>query len=144
MRVIDWDLFLGCAGAHFGRVEVRAHVGAAVAAFAADQFRLEIRQPQIIRPFVGFGRGDPDHIPAARVEAGSPSWPAVDRPNKPMGNETSRPALAPMDDRKWIAIMVAAMLLLVGIAALLVQQPELVSRPLRNRIERDWTGKRMR
>lgn len=32
-----------------------------------------------------------------------------------------------MDDRKWIAIMVAAMLLLVGIAALLVKQPELVT-----------------
>jgi hypothetical protein len=32
-----------------------------------------------------------------------------------------------MDDRKWIAIMVAAMLLLVGIAALLVMQPELVT-----------------
>jgi hypothetical protein len=31
-----------------------------------------------------------------------------------------------MDDRKWIAIMVASMLLLVGVAALLVQQPELV------------------
>jgi hypothetical protein len=46
---------------------------------------------------------------------------------KPMGNEASRPALAPMDDRKWIAIMVAAMLLLVGIAALLVKQPELVT-----------------
>ena len=44
-----------------------------------------------------------------------------------MGNETSRPALAPMDDRKWIAIMVGAMLLLVGIAALLVKQPELVT-----------------
>ena len=44
---------------------------------------------------------------------------------KPMGNETSRPALAPIDDRK--CIMVAAMLLLVGIAALLVKQPELVT-----------------
>ena len=44
-----------------------------------------------------------------------------------MGNETSRPALAPMDDRKWIAIMVATMLLLVGIAALLVKPPELVT-----------------
>jgi hypothetical protein len=32
-----------------------------------------------------------------------------------------------MDDRKWIAIMVAAMLLLVGIAASLVKQPELVT-----------------
>lgn len=31
-----------------------------------------------------------------------------------------------MDDRKWIAIMVAAMLLLVGVAALLVRQPELI------------------
>ncbi|MCK1329823.1 MULTISPECIES: hypothetical protein [unclassified Bradyrhizobium] len=31
-----------------------------------------------------------------------------------------------MDDRKWIAIMVASMLLLVGVATLLVQQPELV------------------
>ena len=50
---------------------------------------------------------------------------------KLMGNETSRPALAPMDDRKWIAIMLAAMLLLVGIAALLVKQPELVTNPTR-------------
>lgn len=31
-----------------------------------------------------------------------------------------------MDDRKWIAIMVAGMLLLVGIAALLVRQPDLI------------------
>ena len=31
------------------------------------------------------------------------------------GNETSRPVLAPMDDRKWIAIMVASMLVLVGV-----------------------------
>ncbi|WP_158091561.1 hypothetical protein [Bradyrhizobium canariense] len=31
-----------------------------------------------------------------------------------------------MDDRKWIAIMIASMLLLVGVAALLVQQPELI------------------
>jgi hypothetical protein len=29
----------------------------------------------------------------------------------------------PMDDRKWIAIMVASMLLLVAVAALLVQRP---------------------
>ncbi|MGY3358000.1 hypothetical protein ACVWZK_004663 [Bradyrhizobium sp. GM0.4] len=28
-----------------------------------------------------------------------------------------------MDDRKWIAIMVASMLLLVAVAALLVQRP---------------------
>ncbi|MCK1366453.1 hypothetical protein [Bradyrhizobium sp. 62] len=32
-----------------------------------------------------------------------------------------------MDDRKWIAIIIASMLLLVGVAALLVQQPELVA-----------------
>lgn len=31
-----------------------------------------------------------------------------------------------MDDRIWIAIMVAGMLLLVGVAALLVRQPELI------------------
>jgi hypothetical protein len=31
-----------------------------------------------------------------------------------------------MDDRKWIAIMIASMLLLVGVAGLLVHQPELV------------------
>jgi len=30
------------------------------------------------------------------------------------------------DDRKWIAIMVSSMLLLVGAAALLVSQPELL------------------
>jgi hypothetical protein len=37
-----------------------------------------------------------------------------------MRHETSRPALAPMDDRKWIAIMIAAMLLLlVAVAAIL-------------------------
>lgn len=32
-----------------------------------------------------------------------------------------------MDDRKWIAIMVASMLMLLGVAALLVHQPELVT-----------------
>jgi hypothetical protein len=31
-----------------------------------------------------------------------------------------------MDDRVWIAIMIASMLLLVGVAALLVRQPELI------------------
>ncbi|WP_276573428.1 hypothetical protein [Bradyrhizobium sp. NBAIM14] len=31
-----------------------------------------------------------------------------------------------MDDRIWIAVMVASMLLLVGVAALLVHQPELI------------------
>jgi UPF0716 family protein affecting phage T7 exclusion len=35
--------------------------------------------------------------------------------------------LAPMDDRKWIAIMFASMLLLVGVAAVLVQRPGLVT-----------------
>jgi hypothetical protein len=31
-----------------------------------------------------------------------------------------------MDDRKWIAIMVASMLVLVAVAALLIQRPGLV------------------
>ncbi|MGM4870523.1 hypothetical protein AB7645_04765 [Bradyrhizobium sp. 956_D2_N1_5] len=34
--------------------------------------------------------------------------------------------MAQIDDRKWIAIMVSSMLLLIGIAAVLVQRPELV------------------
>lgn len=41
-------------------------------------------------------------------------------------NGTAARVLAQMDDRKWIAIMVSSMLLLIGIAAVLVQRPELV------------------
>ena len=51
----------------------------------------------------------------------------MESPERTDGNETSRPVLAPMDDRKWIAIMVASMLLLVGVAAVLVQRPGLVT-----------------
>ena len=47
----------------------------------------------------------------------------MESPERTDGNETSRPVLAPMDDRKWIAIMFASMLLLVGVAAVLVQRP---------------------
>jgi hypothetical protein len=36
-----------------------------------------------------------------------------------------------MDDRKWIAIMVASMLLLVGVAVVLVGHPELVGAAIR-------------
>jgi len=40
------------ADAHPGRREIRPHVGAALAASCAYELRLEIRQPNIIRPSV--------------------------------------------------------------------------------------------
>ncbi|MET4307904.1 hypothetical protein [Bradyrhizobium sp. RT4b] len=69
MRVIDRDPFSRVACAHFGRIEIGPHVGAAVAALAADQFRLEIRQANMVGPFVGLIRRNPDHVAAARIEA---------------------------------------------------------------------------
>ena len=41
-------------------------------------------------------------------------------------NDETASELASMDDRKWIAIMVSSMLLLVGAAAVLVSRPELL------------------
>lgn len=38
-------------------------------ASAADEFRLEIRQPDVVRPSIDLGRREPDHVAAAVVGA---------------------------------------------------------------------------
>ncbi|AHY49417.1 hypothetical protein BJS_09036 [Bradyrhizobium japonicum SEMIA 5079] len=68
---------------------------------------------------------------AARLVIGGPTSYSgglahrLDGPHRNWNDETAR-ALASMDDRKWIAIMVSSMLLLVGAAAVLVSRPELL------------------